>query len=608
MIDTYIMQKKTKIRSASTSNNNVLGNNNNIIQQQNYSKNSSRKGTSEELKENKSNKMSTPHNHLQSTSSPVDGRPPLIPSGKKQTIVARIAKFDSAESVMPPPIDHNKTVYKIFFLQGLGMMFPWNVYITAQSYYKHRFEGTAHTSNFTFWFSTCFQIANIVGLALAVYYGSKFNMRFSVAFPMVINCLVLIATTSLVETNRVTANFLFILTCGFVATCGVCTALLQLGIFGLAGRFPNVYMQAVMSGQGMAGIAVSLINIFTTVSEPATKSNLSFDDIKESAFLYFLIATIVVIVTLLSFNLMSYLDFAQYYAFTDTQEEQNKNRRERMLAHRERKKKEKNGSVDTTPLLMKLGGPEDPNIIPPFKRSIMESPVYSRRSTPGTTPNGSPGGSRGNSPNSDYEDLEADDKDGGNKVGTCKIISYLWADAIGVFLVFFVTLSLFPGVTAEIRSVKNPDNFPAPPSGRVFGDLWVPISFLCFNVGDTLGRIMTAYVKLTTKPVLILATLRLGFLPLFLNCNVVPAGLEPKDDVMFNNDIYPIIFMALMAISNGFLASCAMMNGPENVPDNVASRAGTLMAFFLEFGLILGCTASFGLQAIVCQCNPFAFD
>ena len=44
--------------------------------------------------------------------------------------------------------------------------------------------------------------------------------------------------------------------------------------------------------------------------------------------------------------------------------------------------------------------------------------------------------------------------------------------------------------------------------------------------------------------------------------------------------------MAVMAISNGFLASCAMMNGPENVPDSVASRAGTLMAFFLEFGLI----------------------
>ena len=135
----------------------------------------------------------------------------------------------------------------------------------------------------------------------------------------------------------------------------------------------------------------------------------------------------------------------------------------------------------------------------------------------------------------------------------------------------------------------------------------MPISFLCFNVGDTLGRVLSAYYTLSTKPVLVLALLRLGFIPLFLNCNVVPAGFDPKDSVLFNNDLFPILFMAVMAISNGFLASCAMMNGPENVPDSVASRAGTLMAFFLEFGLILGCTASFGLQAIVCQCNPFAF-
>ena len=151
--------------------------------------------------------------HLQSTSSPVDGRPPLIPSGKKKKggTGAKLTKFDSGDFVLPPPIDHNKTVYKIFFLQGLGMMFPWNVYITAQSYYKHRFEGSTHQSNFTFWFSTSFQIANIVGLALAVYYGSKFNMRFSVAFPMVVNCIVLIATTSLVETHGISADFLFLL-------------------------------------------------------------------------------------------------------------------------------------------------------------------------------------------------------------------------------------------------------------------------------------------------------------------------------------------------------------------------------------------------------------
>ena len=417
------------------------------------------KGFTDKLTLRQESDSMRPSTNLQASRTPVNSsrKPPLDPRSRKKEVVV-LKEFDGGDVVLPPPVDHNKTVYKIFFLQGLGMMFPWNVYITAQSYYKHRFADTAHASNFTFWFSTSFQIANIVGLALAVYYGSKFNMRFSVAFPMIVNCLVLVSTTSLVETNHMSAQVLFILTCGFVATCGVCTALLQLGIFGLAGRFPNVYMQAVMSGQGMAGIAVSLINIFTTISEPTSKANLSFDDIKESAFLYFLIATIVVIVTLLSFNLMSYLDFAQYYAFVDTQDEQNKRRHERLKAHRERKKKSKDVTVDSTPLLMKLGGPEDTGIIPPFQRSIMESPVYSRRSTPGSSPNLSPD-SKGPSPGSDIGDLE----DGGssaNDVGSCTIIYYLWQDAVGVFLVFFLTLSIFPGVTAEIRSVKNPTNAP----------------------------------------------------------------------------------------------------------------------------------------------------
>ena len=72
------------------------------------------------------------------------------------------------------------------------MLFPWNIYITAQSYYAHRFEHTPDEKTFTFWFSTWFQVANIVGLGIAVYYGHKFNMRFSVAVPMVINALVLI--------------------------------------------------------------------------------------------------------------------------------------------------------------------------------------------------------------------------------------------------------------------------------------------------------------------------------------------------------------------------------------------------------------------------------
>ena len=142
------------------------------------------KGFTDKLTLRKESDSMRPTTNLQASRTPVNssGKPPLDPRSKKKEVFV-LKEFDGGDVALPPPIDHNKTVYKIFFLQGLGMMFPWNVYITAQSYYKHRFADTAHASNFTFWFSTSFQIANIVGLALAVYYGSKFNMRFSVAFP-----------------------------------------------------------------------------------------------------------------------------------------------------------------------------------------------------------------------------------------------------------------------------------------------------------------------------------------------------------------------------------------------------------------------------------------
>jgi equilibrative nucleoside transporter 1/2/3 len=63
--------------------------------------------------------------------------------------------------------------------------------------------------------------------------------------------------------------------------------------------------------------------------------------------------------------------------------------------------------------------------------------------------------------------------------------------------------------------------------------------------------------------------------------------------------------MCLLSVSNGYVASLEMMNGPSLVPDGQQSRAGTIMAFFLVLGLVVGSVSSFGVRAIACQCNPF---
>ena len=507
-----------------------------------------------------------------------------------------VEKF-TVDGTFEPPIDHNGSVYKIFFLQGLGMLFPWNIYITAQSYFAHRLQDTPESSTFLFWFSTLFQVANILGLGIAVYYGHKFNMRFSVAIPMIINAVVLVGTTALVRMDAVEHQMVFLITCASVMICGICTALLQLGIFGLAGRFPNVYMQAVMSGQGMSGISVALISLFSTLAEPASSSNLSYNDVKESAFFYFLVATIVIIATLLAFNLMTHLDFAQFYAFADTQWEEPRPRKKKQPKKKremraKRIKYEEQALVDSQPLLLRLGGVEEDTPVQK-RRSIMESPVFSRRSTPSETPQESP-------ENSPYSSSRGSNLSPGNdhgseqQVSKWKLLGYIWRDGVAVFFVFFLTLSIFPAVTSKIRSVNNPEGIPLPKAGRFYGDLWIPFSFLCFNVGDTLGRVGAAYVKLSTEVTLGASLVRLIFVPLILNCSF-SADTTPY----FNNDVYPIAFVLTMAMSNGFLASCAMMNAPGNAPACAASKAGTWMAFFLELGLVSGCSFSYVYIAIL---------
>ena len=95
----------------------------------------------------------------------------------------------------------------------------------------------------------------------------------------------------------------------------------------------------------------------------------------------------------------------------------------------------------------------------------------------------------------------------------------LWIAAI--FINFWVTLSVFPGIVVLVRSTT---------SGNEWSDTYfIPIGcFLVFNVGDYIGRILAGMLK---KPrnspiggywVLGMAVVRVAFLPLFMICNAAP--------------------------------------------------------------------------------------
>ena len=85
--------------------------------------------------------------------------------------------------------------------------------------------------------------------------------------------------------------------------------------------FPPVYTGAIMSGQGLAGLVVSMSSILTTASAP-TATDYCDDFVSEdncdqkisySALAYFTLATLILLSCIVAFLILRNLPFARYF-------------------------------------------------------------------------------------------------------------------------------------------------------------------------------------------------------------------------------------------------------------------------------------------------------
>ncbi|NXP12232.1 S29A3 protein, partial [Thinocorus orbignyianus] len=153
-----------------------------------------------------------------------------------------------------------------------------------------------------------------------------------------------------------------------------------------------------------------------------------------------------------------------------------------------------------------------------------------------------------------------------------------------LFYVFFISIIIFPSLSSNIESVSKSSG--SPWSTKYF----VPLtSFLLYNFADWCGRQITAWIqapgpKSKLLPALVL--LRTIFLPLFILSNYQPRAHIRT--VVFDQDIYPVVFTALLGLSNGYLGTLAIVYGPKIVPKELAEAAGVVMTFYLMLGLAVG--------------------
>ncbi|XP_018565605.1 equilibrative nucleoside transporter 3 isoform X1 [Anoplophora glabripennis] len=119
-----------------------------------------------------------------------------------------------------------------------------------------------------------------------------------------------------------------------------------------------------------------------------------------------------------------------------------------------------------------------------------------------------------------------------------------------------ITQLLHPGLTALIESSGKGTN--------VWSDSYfLPVCvFLLFNTMEFIGRELSNHIQLLKNKYLILGTsvTRVILFPLILLCNIQPRNHLP---VVFHDDVYFIIFMILLAFSNGYVQNMVIIVLPN---------------------------------------------
>uniref|UniRef100_A0A0M3HS24 Equilibrative nucleoside transporter 1 n=1 Tax=Ascaris lumbricoides TaxID=6252 RepID=A0A0M3HS24_ASCLU len=141
------------------------------------------------------------------------------------------------------------------------------------------------------------------------------------------------------------------------------------------------------------------------------------------------------------------------------------------------------------------------------------------------------------------------------------VFKQVWMQCLNVFLVFFVTLSIFPAIMAEVKvySANGVYDFFIPEF------LFTPITtFLLFNLFALIGSIVASFVQWPSARFLFVpVVIRLLLIPLMMFCNYRPQ--RRSWPVYITSEYVYIIFGLLMSFTSGYFSSLGMMYAPRYV-------------------------------------------
>ncbi|CAJ0933654.1 unnamed protein product, partial [Mesorhabditis belari] len=410
------------------------------------------------------------------------------------------------------PRDSLNLVYFIALLNGIGVLLPWNMFITIapQYYVEYWFTQNGTTSeyadSFMSWLGLASQIPNVSVNILNIILVISGSLLIRIVGPLVVNCFCISAVIGIVIFCAPTLEgmaWFYAVTMFLVIVINTANGIYQNSIFGLFADFPSNYTNAIVLGNNICGTFTAVLSIFCTIV---------LNDIRMVAMIYFSISFAVLIACLASIVLLKRSPFFTYF--------------------------ESKGEA-------------------------------TREASNSTKPS--------------WSQIQ-------------KTIQHAWPQFLNVFMIFLVTLSIFPAMLTASPPLRGVDGgWVSLIPENIYGGV---IIFLNFNVFATIGSFVAGLKQWPNSNYLWVAVwLRVLFMPFFMFYNYLPH--QRTLPVLFYNEWVFGLGNSLMAFSSGYLSSLAMMYAPKVVPEALSKTAGMISSLCLIAGIASGVIFTFIIQFIV---------
>ncbi|OJD12643.1 hypothetical protein AJ78_06798 [Emergomyces pasteurianus Ep9510] len=198
--------------------------------------------------------------------------------------------------------------YSVFFWMGVNMLWAWNMFLAAAPYFQLRFASNRWImANFQ---SCILSVSCITNLSSALMLAkmqknASYPRRITLSLILNITVFTLLALSAILFRDvSIPVYFAFLLFMVFGAS--LATGYNQNGMFAYASGFGRAeYTQAIMAGQGVAGVLPCVVQIISVLTVPEQREGVSDQLIQykssRSAFAFFITATLVSAVAFAAF-------------------------------------------------------------------------------------------------------------------------------------------------------------------------------------------------------------------------------------------------------------------------------------------------------------------